>query len=118
MWTLADIACALQVCKAWNSNALLLKTLLAKTQRRMVAAEQQLQQQAPRLLPRNVHEYPMRCARCDEHDYHDFQLVAGPWTSGEDGGPVGKPTCRRCAHMPAQRGEPYPLLELSASLLV
>ena len=55
--TPADIASALRVCKAWNTDVLLLTALL-------LLANKKMQAQKPRLLKREVHEYALFCAAC------------------------------------------------------
>ena len=56
-WTPADVATLLLVSKSWSENVLLLKALLA-------AANKKMEEQAPRLLPRPVHEYKNYCNYC------------------------------------------------------
>ena len=55
--TPADIASAVRVCKAWNTDVLLLKALL-------LLANKKMQAQKPRLLKREVHEYALFCTAC------------------------------------------------------
>ena len=111
-WTPADVATLLLVSKSWSENVLLLKALLA-------AANKKMEEPAPRLLPRPVHEYMNYCNYCraGEAPTHwgggmgydgepENNYVDGPWL------PNGsrKPRCMNCESQSeghCDKGDPY-----------